>query len=56
MKGYVITADATELKWENVDAKGEKPQAVVDQPRGKIPATAGAAFSRRRVQGASKKR
>lgn len=38
-----------------LDARGF-PQAADDQVRGKIPATAGAAFSRNRVQGASKKR
>ncbi len=27
---YGITADGTELKWDNVDAKGEGPKAVVD--------------------------
>jgi poly-gamma-glutamate synthesis protein (capsule biosynthesis protein) len=38
-----------------LDARGF-PQAADDQARGNIPATAGAAFSRNRVQGASKKR
>src|ERR1700750_3413080 len=26
LEGYTITADGTELKFENVDAKGEKPK------------------------------
>jgi hypothetical protein len=40
LDGYVITADATELKWENVDAKGEKPKPVVDPHWGEFkPAT-----------------
>lgn len=30
LEGYAITADGTELKWEDVDAKGEKPQAEKD--------------------------
>jgi hypothetical protein len=30
LEGYAITADGAELKWENVDAKGEKPKAVKD--------------------------
>lgn len=37
-------------------ARGFPQAADDDQARGKIPATAGAAFSRNRVQGASKKR
>lgn len=39
-----------------LDARGFRQAADDAQPRGKIRATAGAAFSRRRVQGASKKR
>ncbi len=39
-----------------LDARGFPQAADDDQLRGKIPATAGAAFSRNRVQGASKKR
>ena len=41
-----------------LDARGfpRIAEADDDQPRGKIPAAAGAAFSRNRVQGASKKR
>ncbi|MEY2562408.1 MAG: hypothetical protein QOH88_601 [Verrucomicrobiota bacterium] len=39
-----------------LDARGFPQAAEGDQLRGKIPATAGAAFSRNRVQGASKKR
>ena len=31
LEGYAITADGPELKWENVDAKGEKPKAVKDR-------------------------
>jgi hypothetical protein len=30
LEGYVITADGAEVKWENVDAKGEKPKPVKD--------------------------
>jgi hypothetical protein len=30
LQGYAITADGTELKFENVDAKGEKPKAEKD--------------------------
>jgi hypothetical protein len=30
LEGYAITADGAELKWENVDAKGDKPKAVKD--------------------------
>jgi len=30
LEDYKIAADATELKWENVDAKGEQPKPVVD--------------------------
>jgi hypothetical protein len=30
LEGYVITVDGAELKWENVDAKGEKPKPVKD--------------------------
>ena len=31
LEGYKISADDTELKFENVDAKGEKPKAVKDE-------------------------
>src|SRR4051794_25156677 len=31
LEGYVIRADGTELKVENVDAKGEKPKVVKDE-------------------------
>jgi hypothetical protein len=30
LQGYVIAADGAELKWEDVDAKGEKPKPVKD--------------------------
>ena len=30
LEGYVITADGAELKWEDVDAKGDKPKPVKD--------------------------
>lgn len=30
LEGYAITADGAELKWEDVDAKGEKPKPVKD--------------------------
>ena len=30
LEGYTISADGTELKFENVDAKGEKPKAAKD--------------------------
>ena len=30
LQGYAITADGAELKWEDVDAKGEKPKPVKD--------------------------
>jgi hypothetical protein len=36
LKGYAITADGAELKWENVDAKGEKPKAVKDPQWGEF--------------------
>ncbi|MEY2497314.1 MAG: hypothetical protein QOD12_870 [Verrucomicrobiota bacterium] len=40
LEGYVITADATELKWQNVDAKGEKPKPMADPNWGEFkPAT-----------------
>jgi hypothetical protein len=31
LEGYAISADGTELKFENVNAKGEKPKAVKDE-------------------------
>jgi hypothetical protein len=34
--GYVISADGTELKFENVDAKGEKPKAEKDPSWGEF--------------------
>ena len=30
LEGYTITADGAELKWENVEAKGEKPKPIKD--------------------------
>jgi hypothetical protein len=30
LEGYAIAADGGELKWQNVDAKGEKPKPVTD--------------------------
>jgi hypothetical protein len=50
-----VEGNAIRLIPLRLDARGF-PQAEDDQARGKIPATAGAAFSRNRVQGASKKR
>jgi hypothetical protein len=31
LEGYAIAADGTELKWENIDAKGEKPKPLTDK-------------------------
>jgi hypothetical protein len=30
LEGYAIAADGAELKWKNIDAKGEKPEPVTD--------------------------
>ncbi len=38
LEGYAITADSTELKWENVDAKGEKPRPEKDSNWGEFKA------------------
>src|SRR5438874_2664131 len=38
LEGYVISADGTELKFENVDAKGEKPKAEKDSHWGEFKA------------------
>jgi hypothetical protein len=40
LEGYAIAADSGELKWQNVDAKGEKPKPVTDPHWGEFkPAT-----------------
>ena len=36
LEGYIISADGAELKWENVDAKGEKPKPIKDPQLGGI--------------------
>jgi hypothetical protein len=38
LKGYAIAADGAELKWQNVDAKGEKPKPVTDPHWGEFKA------------------
>lgn len=38
LEGYTITVDGAELKWENVDAKGEKPKPVKDPHWGEFKA------------------
>ncbi len=38
LEGYLITADGTELKFENVDAKGKKPKAEKDESWGEFKA------------------
>lgn len=38
LEGYAITADGAELKWQNVDAKGEKPKPVTDPHWGEFKA------------------
>ena len=37
LEGYQIAVDGSELKWNNVDAKGEKPKPVVDAHWGAFP-------------------
>ena len=37
LEGYAINADGTDLKSEDVDAKGEKPKAVKDERWGEFP-------------------
>lgn len=38
LEGYSIAADGGELKWQNVDAKGEKPKPVTDPNWGEFKA------------------
>jgi hypothetical protein len=38
LEGYAIAADGAELKWQNVDAKGEKPKPVKDPHWGEFKA------------------
>jgi hypothetical protein len=38
LEGYAIAADGGELKWQNVDAKGEKPKPVTDPHWGEFKA------------------
>lgn len=38
LEGYTITADGAELKWQNVDAKGDKPKAEKDPRWGEFKA------------------
>lgn len=38
LQGYAIAADGAELKWQNVDAKGEKPKPVTDPNWGEFKA------------------
>jgi hypothetical protein len=38
LEGYAIAADGGELKWQNVDAKGEKPKPVTDPQWGEFKA------------------
>ena len=38
LEGYAIAADGAELKWQNVDAKGEKPKPVTDPHWGEFKA------------------
>jgi hypothetical protein len=38
LEGYAITADGAELKWQNVDAKGEKPKPLTDPSWGEFKA------------------